>query len=124
MICGCLFALWCFLLTMFSMLLKSNIDTDELSTSLWIFFFLFVLSAFLTGAAISVGQRERAKREADEAALLAAAEDGEEHYDDDDAKDTPYRDQGLSGNVNVGSHEEEKHSSSSALALNGQETTL
>jgi len=39
-ISGFIFSLWGFLAALYVMLIKSNIDTDELHTSIWIFLYV------------------------------------------------------------------------------------
>lgn len=67
LICGCIFALWSFVLGLAALMLKSAIDTDRNHTALWVYFWMFVLGAFLLGGMIATGQVERHRAEAAQA---------------------------------------------------------
>jgi len=91
-ISGSLFSLWGFIFCLYTMVLKANIDTDEIHTALWMFFFVFMLFAFMVGSSVMIGQRERTKKEQEELERVEKAEDGEdhEHDDDDEIPTNPY----------------------------------
>lgn len=67
LLCGCMFALWCFILGFSALLLKSALDTDRRHTAVWIYFWLFVLFILLLGGSIATGQVERRRVEAAQA---------------------------------------------------------
>eukprot|EP00904_Undaria_pinnatifida_P010176 jgi/Undpi1/6289/HiC_scaffold_20.g08773.m1 len=67
LICGCIFALWSFVLGLAALMLKSAIDTDRNHTALWVYFWLFVLGVFLLAGMIATGQVERRRTEAAQA---------------------------------------------------------
>eukprot|EP00752_Nemacystus_decipiens_P010517 g9365.t1 len=77
LISGCILALWSFVLGVSGLLLKSAIDTDRNHTALWIYFWLFILGAFLMGGMIATGQVERFRGEAEAA---------KKQHDEDEAK--------------------------------------
>jgi len=75
---GALLSLWCFLLALYALLLKAAIDTDELSSALWIYFFLYLFFVSALGAAVYTGQRERERSEAQAAAEAAKGEESDD----------------------------------------------
>lgn len=69
LICGCIFALWMFVLGLTSLLLKSALDTDLRHTAVWIYFWMFILGSLLLAGSIATGQVERRRVEAAQAEI-------------------------------------------------------
>lgn len=71
-------ALWSFVLGLFALLLKANLDTDENSIALWFYFVLFILLVAVAFVSITVNQinraKELAKQKAEEAEMAEKAE--------------------------------------------------
>ncbi|CAM9819455.1 unnamed protein product, partial [Choristocarpus tenellus] len=63
LISSCLMALWCFLLGIFGLMLKSAVDSTDSHTALWVYFWLFIAFILMTGGMIATGQVERARAE-------------------------------------------------------------